>query len=103
MSLIKKNTWVQIKKTILEPKERTGNIPEETKKVPLLMWVKGYLLDDGHIGDQVKIKTLTGRFESGELLEANPAYMHTYGQFVPEILTIDKLLKDTLFGGEDNE
>lgn len=103
MNLIKKNTWVQIKKTILEPKERTGNIPEETKKVPLLMWVKGYLLSDASIGELVEIKTLTGRIEKGELIEANPAYMHTYGKFVPEILEIDKLLKDTLFGGESNE
>ncbi|MDA3932641.1 MAG: 2-amino-4-oxopentanoate thiolase subunit OrtA [Tenericutes bacterium] len=101
--MIKKNTWVKIKKTILKPEERTGNIPEETKKVPLLMWVKGYLLENANIGDEVEINTLTGRKETGKLLEANPAYMHTYGKFVPEILDIDRLLKDTLFGGETNE
>ncbi|QWC00395.1 2-amino-4-ketopentanoate thiolase [Mycoplasmatota bacterium] len=101
--MIKKDTWVQIKKTILEPEERTGNIPEETKKVPLLMWVKGHLQNDANLGDTVEIKTLTGRYETGVMVEANPAYMHTYGKFVPEILEIDRLLKKTLFGGESNE
>jgi len=101
--MIKKNSWVQIKKTILEPHERTGNIPEPTKKVPLLMWVKGYLLEDSKVGDIVNIKTLTGRLESGILVCKNPSYMHTYGEFVPEILEIDKIVKTALFGGDSNE
>ena len=35
-------------------------------------------------------KTVTGRLESGILIEINPSYMHTYGKFVPEILKIDQ-------------
>ncbi len=101
--MIEKNSWVQIKKIILEPKERAANLPIPTKQVPLIMWVKGYLLADASIGDEVKIKTLTGRIESGVLVCENPSYMHTYGEFVPEILKIDKICKETLFGGESNE
>ena len=101
--MIKKNSWVQIKKIILKPEERTGNIPEVTKQVPLVMWVKGYLLEDANINDDVLIKTLTGRIESGVLVEKNPSYMHTYGKFVPEILEIDKIVKTTLFGGDSLE
>jgi hypothetical protein len=101
--MVKKNTWVQIKKVILKPEERTGNIPEDTKKVPFLMWVKGYLLTDAEMNDEVQIKTLTGRVESGTLVKINPAYMHTYGKFVPEILRIDQMVKDSLFGGESHE
>lgn len=101
--MIKKDTWVQVKKIILEPEERTGNIPEETKKVPLVMWVKGYLLKNANIGEDVTIKTRTGRLETGELIQVNPSYMHTYGAFVPEILTIDRMVKDALFGCDQDE
>lgn len=98
--MIKKGSWVQIKKIILKPEERAHNLPDATKKVPLMMWVKGTLLIEANIGDFVEIKTLTGRIETGELLKENPSYMHTYGNFVPEILEIDKILKSTLFGSD---
>lgn len=98
--MIKKNSWVQITKTILEPEERASHLPEPTKKVPLVMWVKGFLLNDAEINASVKIKTLTGRIESGVLVCVNPSYMHTYGEFVPEILEIDRIVKTKLFGGD---
>ena len=98
--MIKKDSWVQIKKIILNPEERAANLPEPTKKVPLVMWVKGFLLNDAEINSSVEIKTITGRVESGILVCDNPSYMHTYGKFVPEILEIDRIVKTTLFGGE---
>lgn len=101
--MVKKDTWVRIKKIILEPHERTGNIPDDTKKVPLEMWTKGYLLNDANIKDLVKVKTLTGRIEEGILIEVNPSYMHTYGKFVPEILEIGHRVKKALFGGDNHE
>ncbi len=101
--MIKKNSWVQIKKIILNPEERASHLPEPTKKVPLLMWVKGYLLENAEINSEVEIKTITGRKESGILVCENPSYMHTYGEFVPEILEIDSIVKSELFGGENNE
>lgn len=101
--MIKKNSWVQIKKIILEPHERANHLPEPTKQVPLVMWVKGYLLKEAEIGDEVHVKTLTGRKESGVLVCENPSYMHTYGEFVPEILEIDNIVKTELFGGDSSE
>lgn len=101
--MIEKDSWVQIKKIILKPEERAEHLPEATKKVPLLMWVKGYLLEDSKLNSEVRIKTLTGRIESGILVCKNPSYMHTYGAFVPEILTVDKIVKTELFGGDSDE
>jgi len=99
--LIKKGSWVQIKKIVLNPNERAINLPETTKKVPLILWVKGYLLSDSELGDEVEIETVTGRIETGVLITVNPFYSHSYGKFVPEILKIDEIVKSTLFGGDN--
>lgn len=101
--MVKKGSWVRIKKIVLKPGERSTNLPESTKMVPLLLWVKGFLLEDSSIGSLVEIKTNTGRIETGELIEVNPAFLHTYGDFVPEILEIDRIVKDTLYGVDNNE
>ena len=101
--MIKKGSWVQIKKIVLNPEERASNLPEATKKVPLLLWVKGHLIEDALMNESVKVKTLTGRIEEGELVALNPSYQHTYGNFIPEILEIDQIVKSTLFGSENNE
>lgn len=101
--MIKKNSWVQIKKIILKPEERTGNLPVATKQVPFVMWVKGFLSEDAMLNSEVQIKTITGRIESGLLVCENPSYMHTYGEFVPEILEIDRIVKTVLFGGDSDE
>jgi len=97
---IEKNTWVQIHKILLNPAERTANLPEDTKKVPLEMWVKGYLLSSANIGDIVIIRTRTGRIEEGTLVAVNPSYMHNFGHFAPELLKIDDIVKSAVFGSE---
>ncbi|MFA6627380.1 MAG: 2-amino-4-oxopentanoate thiolase subunit OrtA [Bacilli bacterium] len=91
--MIKKNSWVLIGRVVLSPEERSNNIPEDTKKTPLKMWIKGSLLEDATLQETVKIKTKTGRIESGTLLEVNPTYHHTYGSFIPELMTINELVK----------
>ena len=101
--MVKKGEWVQIHKIVLTPEQRAPQVPEDTKKVPLELWVKGYLQQDANIGDEVTIKTRTNRIETGKLLEVNPYYKHNYGKFVPELLAIGDQVKDILFGGADNE
>ena len=101
--MINKNSWVQIKRIILKPNERALHLPTPTKQVPLVMWIKGHLLEDALIGSKVDIKTLTGRLESGILICENPSYLHTYGKFIPEIMEIDRICKNTLFGSDDDE
>ncbi|MGL4484181.1 MAG: 2-amino-4-oxopentanoate thiolase subunit OrtA [Anaerovoracaceae bacterium] len=97
--MIKKGEWVRIHKIILTPEERAPQVPDDTKKVPLEMWDKGYLLKDAEIGDTVEVETATGRIESGKLIEVNSHYDHDFGKFVPELLAIDKQVRERLFGG----
>lgn len=101
--IINKGEWVLIHDIILTPEERAPQVPDDTKKVPLETWVKGFLLEDAKIGDRVTVKTMTGRFVEGELLEVNPYYKHDYGKCVPELLQIGLQAKEILFGGADNE
>jgi hypothetical protein len=101
--VIKKGSWVRIHDIVLEPKDRATNLPEDTKQVPLEMWTKGFLLEDGEIGQTVAIKTITDRYVKGTLTAVNPHHDHDFGKFVPEILQIGLQLKDILWGGESNE
>ena len=64
------------------------------------MWVKGHLLEDGELGDQVRIRTVSGREEHGTLIEVNPQFDVNFGAFVPEILEMDVRLRAALFGKE---
>ncbi len=98
--MIKKDTWVLLHRNILEPAERAPQVPEDTKKVPLEMWIKGYLNEDANIGDEVTVTTRTGRKEKGTLLEEEPYYKHDYGKFVPELLVISEQVREIVFGGE---
>lgn len=100
---IGKGSWVLIHSIVLPPEKRATQVPEDTKKVPLEKWVKGFLLEDGQIGTKVSIKTITGRIEKGKLIEVNPSYHHGFGNFVPEILSIGLQLKEIMDGSENNE
>jgi len=100
--MAKKGEWVRIHKVVLPANERTAKLPEDTKLVDFEMWVKGTLQNEtAEIGDEVTIITATGREETGELLEVNPYYTHSYVKFVPEIIEIDKQLREIMqFGGD---
>ncbi len=99
--LAKKGDWVMIYNIVLEPKDRAPQIPEETKKVPLEMWIKGFLLEDTQVGEMANIETIVGRKVSGKLVEIHPTHKHNYGNHIPEILQIGKTLKELLFYGEE--
>ena len=82
--MAKKNDWVRIHNIVLTPEQRTGKLPEDTKKMPLEMWAKGHLQNDAaEIGDEVTIRTATGREERGTLVEVNPCYALISGTNVP--------------------
>lgn len=98
--MAKKGDWVRIHRNVLEPSQRAENVPDDTKKVPLEMWVKGHLVEDAEIGSDCRVITRTGRQEHGTLLEVNPQYEINFGDFVPEILEIDTQLRSALFGGD---
>ncbi|MDO5296490.1 MAG: 2-amino-4-oxopentanoate thiolase subunit OrtA [bacterium] len=98
-----KGDWVRLHIVAMKPEERTGHLPEDTKGVPLEMWVKGFLQNDSAAcGDEVQVKTRTGRLVKGTLTEINPSYSHSFGQTIPELLHIGPQVREMVFGGELN-
>ena len=96
----KKGDWVRIHRVVLQPCERAAAVPEDTKRVPLELWVKGYLCADAVIGEEAQVVTRTGRVVSGTLLEVNPHYEHSFGAFVPELQQAGDEAFRFLFGGD---
>lgn len=88
MTPIKAGTWVEIEKIILTPEQRAPTLPEDTKKVPYVLNVSGFLLADAEMGASVSIRTLIGRELEGTLKAVNPSYTHSFGAVVPELFTI---------------
>lgn len=100
MYAAKKGDWVRIHAVVLKADERTAKLPSDTQECDLEMWTKGFIQEDANIGDEVTIETVVGRKEKGTLIEVHPYYTHSYGKFVPEIIEIDKQLRE-IMGGEN--
>lgn len=96
---VKANSWVEIHRILLNPEERAPGIPQDTKKVPLELRVKGFLTHPAQLGDKVKIKTPIGRVLEGKLLMENPPFPHDFGAPVPELLAIGQEIKTLLHQG----
>lgn len=95
MNKAKKNDWVEIENLVLMPEERAPQVPDDTKATPLMMWIKGFLMDDeASIGDEVSVKTLSGRIAVGKLVDINPRHVHDFGNPVHELLEIGVELKE---------
>ena len=88
MDTVKKGTWVQIEQRVLESAERAPTLPEDTRQVPYVMRVSGFLVDDAAIGNPAQVRTLIGRELSGTLTKVNPSYEHSFGETVQELLEI---------------
>ena len=86
--MISKGTWVEIHRILLQPGERSPQVPEDTRQVPLEMRVKGFLLEPAAPGAEVEIETPAGRRLQGILTEVNPAYTHGFGSPIPELSAI---------------
>jgi len=91
--MVKKGQWVKVEKILLKPEERTAKIPDETKKVPYVIHICGFLEKDSEIGSEVKIISRIGREHIGKLIEVNPTFKHNFGEFVPELVNINIELK----------
>lgn len=97
MKKAKQGDWVKIHSIVLKPGERAANIPEDTKKVPLELWAKGWLEEkEASIGAEVTVKTVTGRLLKGNLSAINPAIEHDFGEPIPELLEIGVELRKLL-------
>lgn len=94
METAKKGDWVEIENILLEPYERASHIPEDTKATPLIMWVRGFLVNEcAQIGDSVWVKTLAERTAEGTLISINPRHEHDFGNPVKELLEIGNELQ----------
>jgi len=99
--MAKKGDWVRIHSVVLQVGERAAAVPDDTKRVPLELWTKGYLQRDASIGDEVSVITRTGRTERGTLIDDAPHYEHSFGDFVPELQRAGDEAFSFLFGGEE--
>lgn len=89
--------WVEVEITVLNPEKRPSYLPESTRKTPLKMWVRGFLqTNKGDIGNNVKIRTLSGRIVEGELVQTKPSHKYDYGETIPELLAAGEELKNQL-------
>ncbi len=100
MASVKKGDWVQIENIVLPAGQRAPQVPEDTQACDLKLWVKGIAQQNGEMGDEIEVKTVTGRIAKGVLCDVNPRYIHDYGNFQPELLQVELQLKEILFGGD---
>lgn len=88
--------WVEVECKLLDPADRSKNLPPETAAKPLMMWVKGFALDAAGEGEELTIETITGRSVTGALSAVNPGYYITYGDPIPELTHVGRGLRARL-------
>lgn len=94
-----KGSWVEIENVVLSESSRAPQVPEDTKKTPLMMWTRGVLINDkAEIGETVKVGTLSGRVAEGKLVDIKPRYAHDFGYPVIELIESGLTLKNDLGG-----
>ena len=77
--------WVEVSYVLLEPADRSANLPPETAEKPLVVWVKGFARAAASGGESLEVTTMTGRLVTGVLTDVNPGYTHTFGRPAPEL------------------
>lgn len=96
VKIIEGGSWVEIHRIVLEVGERAPQVPDDTKKVPLEMKVKGYLSNDAKLDEEVEIVTAVGRVVRGRLTAENPPYDHGFGEPISELMSIGREVKEIL-------
>jgi hypothetical protein len=96
-----KGCWVEIHSVVLAAGERAPHVPDDTKRVPLEMRVKGFLTGAAEVGETVEVVTVAGRRLKGTLDVINPAYDHGFGAPLAELLTIGPEIRAIMRGKDD--
>lgn len=96
MEKVSAGNWVEIHKIILEADERAPQVPEDTKKVPLELRVKGFLVEDAKVGEEAEIETFTGRRHKGTLKDADPSYDHKFGKPIKELQKVGPQIRNII-------
>lgn len=97
----KQGQWVQVHNIVLKSDQRAANLPDDTKKVDLEMWVKGNITADTEVGGECEVITMTGRTVKGTLVEIEPRYAHDFGDYVPELDAVKKQARGILWEGSE--
>jgi 2-amino-4-ketopentanoate thiolase alpha subunit len=90
--------WVEVEFILLQPADRSKNLPPDTAEQPLRVWVKGFAQAEAALGDEVTLETMTGRTVTGRLSDINPGYFHTFGRPIPELVHVGRDLRARLAG-----
>ena len=88
--------WVEVEATLLDPADRSTNLPPETADKPLRMWIKGFALSEASLGEALTVETMTGRRVAGVLSAVNPGYFITYGNPIAELTRVGRDLRAQL-------
>jgi len=87
MSKIPKGTWVEVERTLFSADHRTPSRPLDPANVPsYLVRVSGFLVEDAELGQQVRIRTITGKIYVGKLRIESPSYGHSFAHTMPELM-----------------
>jgi hypothetical protein len=95
--------WVEVECKLLDPADRSKNLPPETAEKPLMMWVKGFAQGEAGMGEELTVETITGRRVSGALSAVNPGYYITYGPPIPELTHVGRDLRRQLAEWRERE
>ncbi len=88
--------WVEVEFVLLEPADRSENLPAETAAKPLTVWVKGFAEGTAGLGQELTVRTMTGRLVSGTLSSTCPGYYHTFGDPIRELVHVGDDLRARL-------
>jgi hypothetical protein len=88
--------WVEVEYILLDPADRSKNLPEDTAAQPLRVWIKGFAQSDAQVGHELEVETVTGRRVAGKLTEILPGYFHTFGRPIPELVHVGTDLRAQL-------
>lgn len=88
--------WVEVEVKLLDPADRSKNLPPETAEKPLMMWVKGFAQGEAAQGEPLTVETMTGRKVTGTLSAVSPGYYITYGEPIPELVHVGRDLRARL-------
>lgn len=97
----KPGQWVEVERVLLEPHERSSDLPPDTAAMPLRVWVRGLAQAEAALGDSLTVETMTGRLATGRLSAIEPGYTHTFGSPPPEIVAIGRDLRARLAAWRD--
>ena len=77
--ILEAGRWVRVHRIELAAGERAPGIPPETAAAPYETWVNGRLLESARLGLNGVVRTASGRLVEGRVVEADPAYTHSFG------------------------